>query len=321
MNSRNGRRKEKEGIAREIDRIWEKQNGDRWRQHARLTVREFPAYENEQYPIVAVHNTLRDQWEAMKKQLADEREKGEKNCELDDPDETREDYIRWGNLFFRTNCNPTLEGHVFIKTGDHRELPKARDHETIIDFVNLTDYAVFLNLRNSGAGIPDHLHYQGHKREYFPLLKRQSQDRRIRSYGSFELAVREGLNCTLVVNYNDEARKLVAEVTEYLGYYISSLGLGYNLIFDKNRIFLFPRKCEIAPNIPQELAAAGMDKWKIAGQEMGLLFSAKFKPVLEMLNYGALADALKDVTIPSWSEREEFYRIVANETTSWLAQP
>jgi len=298
------------GIEQALAQLWEIKYERLWQEHAEVTKREFPMWSSENHPMVMVHNTLRDYYESVKKKQAQEREKsGQKSCPLDEERSTK-DSIKYGNLLFRMNGNPTLEYHLFAQTAEHREHPTQEDHLTIMDFVDETDYAVFLNLRGSGAGIPDHLHYQGHKRVNFPFLLKLGIGS-LRYNRQFEIWSHDIINYTLELKYTAErGKEAVSEYIAKLDEIIRAEGLSYNLLFDKNRVYLFPRTMEIAENIHDGLREAGMDKWQIAGQEMGYLFTAKYKQILEKMTAKALANALRDVTLSDPEERQQFEKLV-----------
>ena len=54
-----------------------------------------------------------------------------------------------------------------------------------------------------------------------------------------------------------------------------------------------------------------MDKWQIAGQEMGYLFTAKYKKILENLSYQVLVDALKETTVKDIEQQHSLKDLVS----------
>jgi len=274
-----------------LQQSWNRTYEEKWKTGV-LTVRDFPA-ENGLPAMTIVHNTLRDQWEATKKEELQDRERGLEKCPLDAMEDPIMDYIKYGSLYFRINANPTLKNHLFIKVLEHKERPAAEDYLSAMEFVDETDYAIYLNLRGSGAGIPDHLHYQGQKRKHFPLL-RDFKFTRIDGTRDFELSRLEGLTYAILLRYQGEKGK--RKVAEALGRIDGQIG-NYNLLFDDNHIFIFPRPKETASHLPKVLIDSGANRWSLAGQEMGLLFTAKYKPILENVTHEMLANILKSVTL------------------------
>lgn len=282
-----------------LQRSWDRKYEEKWKKGL-LTVKEFPA-ENGLPAMTIVNNSLRDKWEANKKTESQKREKGLEKCPLDNPVDLSKEYVNHGSLYFRININPTLRNHLFIKILEHRERPTAEDNLSAMEFVDETDYALYLNLRGSGAGIPDHLHYQGQKRENFPLL-RDFKSEKIYSTEDFELSRLDGIAYALLFKYQGEKGR--RKVAEALGNMDAQVGK-YNLLFDDGEVFLFPRPLEVASGLPKVLLDAGADKWGIAGQEMGFLFNAKYKSILENVNHEMLANILESVTLNDRERQRE----------------
>ncbi|MFX1257308.1 MAG: DUF4922 domain-containing protein [Promethearchaeota archaeon] len=298
-------------IQESLNKLWEKNYAKKWMKYAKLSIRKFPYYPGDKYPMIMVHNTLRDQWESVKKTQAEQRQKDNSYCPLDLSADQNKDSIRYGNLIFKININPTLKHHLMIYTHEHREPPYSRDHFTILNFVKETDYAVFLNLRGSGAGIPDHLHYQGQKRKYFPLLFMDLNAKKLVENGHFELWRPKIKTYGLMFKIlTQKGCKIVSRLLELLDSIIRTKERSYNLFFDNEKIFLFPRQKEIATNVKEELKTAGMDKWQIAGQEMGYLFTAKTKEIIDTMTGQALLTALKDVTYSNKKLCKDFEKLI-----------
>lgn len=294
-----------------LNRLWEKNYAKKWQEYAKISIRKFPYYNGDKCYMVMVHNTLRDLWETIKKAQAEQRQNESGYCPLDISSNTKNNSIKYCDLIFEINTNPTLKYHLMIYTNEHREPPQSRDHLTILNFVNETDYAVFLNLRGSGAGIPDHLHYQGHKRKHFPLLFMDLNARKLKKYDHFELWRPKIKTYGLMFKtLSEKGRETVSQILEDLDNIIRTEERSYNLFFDNEKIFMFPRQKEIATNIMEELRAVGMDKWQIAGQEMGYLFTAKTIAIFKKMTGKALLDALKDVTYSDKKLQKDFEDLI-----------
>ncbi len=78
------------------------------------------------------------------------------------------EYVKYGNLLIIHNPYPTLEEQIILFPFEVRENPTLDDVVSVIRFSKETDYNLILNLRFSGASIPKHIHFQGHK-TYFPV--------------------------------------------------------------------------------------------------------------------------------------------------------
>ena len=107
-----------------------------------------------------------------------------------------------------------------------------------------------------------------------------------------------------IVNYglgftprNQKGTKEISVLIEQTARELFAGGLSYNFLINENTIYVFPRTREIALTIPPKLKEAGMDKWQIAGQEMGWLFTAKYNGIYALIDYEVLHTALKEVTL------------------------
>jgi len=305
-----------------LDLLWELYSRESWDRYAILTVREFPGDANGNPTLIIVHNTLRDHWEMKKSSnLQGNTIQKPKICVLDDPNnesENPEKYTPYGTLLFKINQNPTLKHHIFAKTPDHREEPRIGDHATIISLVESTGYAAFLNLRRSGAGLPYHLHFQGQLRKYFPLLKHwdtRGIGEKVYEGKNFQLHRHAYPNYGVVISLDAAASKQKADTMLCeMHQPIFDNFISYNLLYDKGRIAIFPRRNETAQNVPTELEAAGMKKWQIAGQEMGHLFTAKYKTIADSMTREALIGALQEVTLVAREEQMMFEDLVTGYT-------
>jgi len=297
-------------IEQELIKSWHENYEPLWNTEARLSKAEF------QIPgeprLVLVHNSLRDYYEKNKKKEAEERQIGGGKCVLDDEPRVRSKTIPYETLFFRINAKPSLKFHLFIQPLEHREYPLASDHKTIMDFVSETNFAVYQNLRGSGAGFPDHVHYQGQLRENFPLLTDYLYEPSAEiTNDRFDLIYPQMLNFgALFKMKSQKARDVVSYLIQEIGEELVNEGIFYNLIFSKNKVFLFPRTKEIAQNIPQELRELGMDQWQIAGQEMGYLFSAKCLPIFQRLSWQTLVDISRETTVVDTSQQQNLKDLI-----------
>lgn len=299
------------GIEQELEQLWADEYGENWNKNSKLTTRTFPCCDSDEHPIKIIHNTIRDNWESVKRKEAEKRDRKYSDaCPLDTENAT---YIPYQDLLFKFNENPTLKYHLFVKAAEHRERPRFQDHHTILDFVDETDYAVYLNLRGSGAGIPDHLHYQGHKRMHFPLLFKHSLSE-IKQNPHVDLLRTDMIHYGLLFKYrNEKGKDEISRILVYLDTVVKEIDMSYNLLFDKGCVFLFPRTREVASNLPESLVKAGMDRWQIAGQEMGLLFSAKYRRIIDYVTRDILLSTLRNVTISDPDDQTKFEQIVMKE--------
>ncbi|MDD4353865.1 MAG: hypothetical protein PHN56_05405, partial [Candidatus Nanoarchaeia archaeon] len=195
--------------------------------------------------------------------------------------------------------------HILLMPLEHRSKPLPNDNLAIMDFVNSNDYSVFVNLKGSGASTPDHLHYQGQRRENFPLINNEFKKSLLAKGNNIDLYSFNQVNSGYFFEYNLEKKEKASIALGKIIDSVTEQGLSYNLFFDKNKIFIFPRTREIAIRIPDELKNAGMDKWQIAGQEMGYLFTAKYKSIFDAITPQALYNSLEDVTLEK-SEKKYF---------------
>lgn len=308
-------------IEERLSQLWDLHSREDWDKYARLTVRAFKSKGNGCYSMTIIHNTLRDHWEQIKSATHQSNGIQTNSCVLDDPNnptEIAEKYTPYGTLMFRNNSNPTLKHHLFIKTPEHREEPHIGDHATMIDFTSHAVYAAFLNLRGAGAGLPDHLHFQGQLRIHFPLLTYWDDEGIgdiVRTGEKFTLHRYAYPNYGIVLAFDARAHKkdadeLLCEMHKPLQEEFNS----FNLLYDKNRVAIFPRRNETAQNVPPELEAAGMKRWQIAGQEMGHLFTAKYKQIAEVMTRESLIGALQDVTLIDHDEQRRFENFITKYT-------
>ena len=155
-------------INQELERMWNNEYKDIYDTNSTLSSLELsPAGKNR---FKVIHNSIRDYYERNSKSDSKKILETSKNCPLDDFERLKNKAVNFKNLFFRINVKPSLKNHLFVQGLNCTPYPTPIDHETIMDFVSITDYTVYQNLSGSGAGIPGHMHYQGQKREYFPLI-------------------------------------------------------------------------------------------------------------------------------------------------------
>lgn len=296
-------------IGRRLDKIWGKYFEERWR-CGNLNERILKRFSGDNNPMFIVHNTLRDQWENTKSQRITQWKRSHiDGCWFDGLERSRK-CMPYGSLSFTFAWPATYRHHLLIFCKDHREEPSAEDHLCVMNFVKVTDYAVFLNLRGSGAGLPEHLHYQGHKRYRFPLLKAHYRTHQLATNAMFDvLSLEETDNYAVIFQYKSlRALEVVASILETAHLVLTNEGLSYNLLFDKGRVFLFPRVQEIAKKIPPYLENTGMTQWQIAGQEMGHLFTAKNRMIFQTVKKEDLQCAIKEVCLTDHRKRTIFQR-------------
>lgn len=279
------------GIIESLDSLWTEKFIELWER----TVISDKTLSAEGLNMRVIHNNMRDHWEKTKKHTIEEK----KECPFDSAEqEIGEKYFPYRKLLFSINTNPTLNKHLIIASRKHKSRADDwEEHHEIIRFVNSSDYCVFLNLKGSGAGIPEHLHFQGQKRDNFPLLERDypSITRNILS-GKVNITYIDLPNKCIRFEYGKEEH-LGANVAARIDHVMEERNYSYNLIYDKNTLYFFPRSKEIATNIPDRLRLAGVNEWKIAGQEMGLLFTAKYHSIFDNASANDLYSILKEVSL------------------------
>ncbi|MFA7708136.1 MAG: DUF4922 domain-containing protein [Candidatus Pacearchaeota archaeon] len=289
---------------------WNKDYELKWEEKSQLSRAEFQIPEHQR--IIVIHNSIREDYEKKKKSEAEERQNKQRICCLDDEVNVKNNSVPYGSLFFRISLFPALRFHLFAQPLEHRDYPLASDHKTVMDFVSETNFAIYQNLKGSGAGIPDHVHYQGHLRENFPLLTDSLHEPLPEKTNEFfDVSYPQMLVFGVLFKMkNEKAKEKVSYLIEEVGKEINKQGIAYNLMFDKNKVFLFPRTREIVKNLPYELKGSGIDQWQIGGQEMGNLFNSKYLSVFQRLSWNVLNYVLRETTVTDKTQQKYLKELV-----------
>jgi hypothetical protein len=336
-------------IGNDLEKLWETYVSQNWDTCAQISARTM-MYDGLEF--VMVYNPMRDSYESTKQHNAEKTKLDRSSCLLCPENIGDEASIDYGGLTIYINSRPTLKGHLLINTPAHSASPTAECHSSAIMLANETDYLVFQNLKNSGAGIPNHFHYQAQLRENFPLADladsgtldlhaissnpnytvlvpttSQQYDDVTQLYGNASAHTSRHIpNYGALITLADLSERTISEVShDLLDMHAAILrqetgpAISYNLLFDRKNIWIFPRtheKLDLSA-LPLEseetgkrLIESGLKDWQIGGQEMGHLFTARTRGILDNMTSDILGYALESVTISDKSGRSQFENLL-----------
>jgi hypothetical protein len=282
--------------------FWDRFYSEKWLEHAELRKRVFPTEKGIDLEIV--HNAIRDEWEKNKHKRTENGQQSEKDCPLCGY-YGHDSQVLFAGLWYSINIKPTLRNHILVNVEEHRAEPTAKDFFSLMRFVQAAPYGVYMNYIDSGAGIPDHAHYQGQNDHHYPVVSI--------GFRSSELA--EGkkgvrlfrpdlLHYCLLIEYEPRYTGYAASLAEDIHHTVLEVDnpsggkLSLNPFLYRNRLIVSPRSSEkYQGELPKELIDAGMKRWQIAGQEMAYLFAAKFRAILDNMTRDVLTSAVAGTTL------------------------
>ena len=203
---------------------------------------------------------------------------GDGPCPLDtvDPGSALH-FRRW---IVTPNRFPVQEEHILLILREHRAAVTAADVLDAMAFARETGYRLLLNLRGSGAAVPQHLHWQG-LRMTFPICRPDC-------VGELVMEAR-----TVVVNRLAppwSGRRMLARSAKGCET-VAALAVDhdgpFNLLIDGSAVYTVPRAKEYPSLFPG---------FKFGGAEVTGVVYAKSMEMLERMNLDALAGALSEVT-------------------------
>ncbi len=289
-------------VHQKLMQFWDNFYSKRWLKHAELRKRVFPTEKGIDLEIV--HNAIRDEWERNKHKRTENGQQSEKDCPLCGY-YGEDSQVLFDGLWYGINVKPTLRNHILVNVEEHRAEPTAQDFRSLMRFVLGAPYGVYMNYIGSGAGIPDHAHYQGQKDHHYPVISIGFRSSEIaEGKKGIKLYRPDLLHYCLLVEYEPQHTDYVASLAEEIHHTVLDLDnpsggkLSLNPLLYRNRLIVSPRTCEkYQGELPKDLSDAGMKRWQIAGQEMGYLFTAKFRGILQNMTRGVLTSAVVGTTL------------------------
>jgi len=262
-------------VVQKIDRIWEED----FREEYLNRYRKIKEFTNGQYTFRVVLDPGRDK--AHK-----ERKKANIECPFDGTEHLHRP-VEGSSLRYVVNIYPYFDKHFIAFPLEHRAVTSKQDLDELIELQHHTDHLIMMNMKNAGANILDHIHYQCIL-EKLPIDKQKGreltadQDLRIEQVDFPVYALRF---CWDSEKGKDQAESLVLRYNK-----------PQNLHIYRNRIYMIPRRGSYSSISPET---------KIGCAEVGGLFLVSSEKVFSELTYCRLESIIKDVTVSDEKEIEE----------------
>jgi diadenosine tetraphosphate (Ap4A) HIT family hydrolase len=194
------------------------------------------------------------------------------HCPFDIMDEGK---VLGKQMAYGINIYPYFPMHLIAYPLQHREEPAANDMLELWSFARISGMAGFLNLRDSGAGIPEHVHYHLIP-PVLPLfdaassLEKRKRDMSLRS-----------------MDFSAEAYRLKTDNLDAA----VNLALAYehakNVIVHEDSLYLIPRTEVFSPVAPG---------WKIAAAEVAGFFIPRDEELYDSMDFGLAKKIIEDTT-------------------------
>lgn len=192
--------------------------------------------------------------------------------------------ITYESLLITHNPYPTLEEQIVLFPFEVRENPTPNDLISAIRFSRETDYNLILNLKFSGASIPKHMHFQGHK-TYFPVIDQAKAEFLLEKRG---ITIQRLSFPSYSVRLEGDETGIADIILE-----VAQINMPYNLFINQGNVNFVPRCKEIPSNL---------GTWQFGATEVsGLFFPRNFEQY-RSLSLEELKRALEEATFNSKKE-------------------
>jgi hypothetical protein len=209
-------------------------------------------------------------------------------CEEHDEYQVLEAVVQFAHLRVYYNIKFAARCHFLIAPfSEHREYPNQNDVTSLLKLALLSGLSIFGNFRDSGAGYPQHVHYQSLE-IVFPIAERAVEN--IFSTDYIRVArIDYPVAAFRLSSVTKEGIELIAKAVPVLPH-------PYNLLFYGENIFLIPRTKSVPFNT---------GGFKFAAAEVcGVVFT-RTREIYNCLDYQMMLTALKDVCIPHGGREAE----------------
>lgn len=191
-----------------------------------------------------------------------------------------------GNFIIAPNIYPFSNKHWLIISKKHISKPRLSDIKFIVKLSELIDETIILSIKGSGAGVPEHLHFQAFDK-IMPV--ENVFDKKIAANGE------------VVVGRLDfpayGIRIIGRNVARWLFRIIKKTKYPYNLIIRKGKVIFYPRTI---------VCPSKVENWRFGATELGGLFVTRNKDSYEELKLPEMIDGLKKATLYRSNEINEF---------------
>jgi hypothetical protein len=199
--------------------------------------------------------------------------------------------FEYDNFIGLPSITPIIERHYIFIPRENRAFMKAEDLKSLINFSRESGYKVFINLKGSGASIPDQFHAQAGP-FFYPLLdsdhgfKYEDVDEYFSRFHEPHYGMRLD---TSKLNGQFDCALLRLEKLQN--------SEKFNIAIKGDLLYTFPRT--------QETAFANSN-WQFAGQEMCGIYCTRSKEVFANLKHEDVQSGLKSVTLTNLARQREF---------------
>jgi len=184
-----------------------------------------------------------------------------------------------GDYNIVANIYPFAKKHRLVVTKRHYPKPKLRDLKFVERLSRIIPETIILSLRGSGAGVPQHLHFQTFM-EVMPISRAKGK----RIFSNKGVVVER-------VNFPAYCIKLSGKnISKWLFRVLNKMNYPYNLLFRGGSVSIFPRTT---------IYPIKNSTWKFGATELGGLFVLRDKKCFDSINEKQACLWLKKSTIPS----------------------
>ncbi|MFA6215619.1 MAG: DUF4922 domain-containing protein [Patescibacteria group bacterium] len=198
--------------------------------------------------------------------------------------------ISFGEYFVIANIYPFTRNHRLIVSRKHYSQPKLRDLEMAVEISRLLNRTMILSLKDSGAGIPGHLHFHIY-REKMPVFK--APEKFIAANKEISVSRIIFPSYGIVVAGDNLARWLY-KITAKMIY-------PYNLVFYDRKILIYPRT---------KIFPVKNTSWKFGATELSGLFVVKTEKLFNQLTKKELCRCMKTATLNKSREISQFEKMI-----------
>ena len=135
------------GIIKKIHEIWDQDFREEFEDRERRT----KTLTNGEYEFRVLLDVGRKEfYEKMEKPTG---------CPFDDKSQLNR-FVQEKSLCYIVNIYPYFDRQFMAFPLDHRGFPTRQDIDELIELQKQSDYVIMMNMRDAGASIEDHIHYQ-----------------------------------------------------------------------------------------------------------------------------------------------------------------
>lgn len=194
--------------------------------------------------------------------------------------------IDFGNYLITSNVYPFAKHHRLIVTKEHYALPKLEDFEFALKISELTGETIILSLKGSGAGIPEHLHFQTFD-ELMPINSTKTE----------KITENKDISVGRLIFPSYGIKIRGKNLAYWLFKITGNINYLYNLVFSNQDVILFPRTAIV----PSEKVY-----WKFGATELSGLFVLKIRELLDQIEKEQLYEFMKKATLSKKEEIDDF---------------